>query len=96
MNRRFQEERRLEVIKIKVERCEQIVIRKNHPKFKIIDQQCFHSKNLYNEANYEIRQKFIKDGEYISYKDMNFEFKTHENYKLTFSQPESVKISWYA
>lgn len=76
----------------KLQRIEQIIIRKNHPKFKIIDQQCFHSKNLYNEANYEIRQKFIKDGEYISYKDMNFEFKTHENYKLTFSQPANCTL----
>lgn len=77
---------------IKVQRIEQIIIRRNHPKFKVIDQQCFHSKNLYNEANYEIRQKFIKDGEYISYKDMNFEFKTHENYKLTFSQPANCTL----
>lgn len=80
------------MIKIKVERREQIIIRKNHPKFKVIDQQCFHSKNLYNEANYEIRQKFIKYGEYIPYKDMNFEFKTHENYKLTFSQPANCTL----
>ena len=78
--------------KIEVQRIEQIIIRKNHPKFKVIDQQCFHSKNLYNEANYEIRQKFIKDGEYIPYKDMNFEFKTHENYKLTFSQPANCTL----
>lgn len=78
--------------RMKVQRIEQIIIRKNHPKFKVIDQQCFHSKNLYNEANYEIRQKFIKDGEYISYKDMNFEFKTHENYKLTFSQPANCTL----
>lgn len=63
--------------KIEVQRIEQIIIRKNHPKFKIIDRQCFHSKNLYNEANYAIRQKFIKDGEYIPYKDMNFEFKVN-------------------
>lgn len=77
---------------MKVRRCEQIIIKKSHPKFKVIDQQCFHSKNLYNEANYEIRQKFIKDGEYISYKDMNFEFKTHENYKLTFSQPANCTL----
>lgn len=77
---------------IKVQRIEQIIIKKNHPKFKVIDQQCFHSKNLYNEANYEIRQKFIKDGEYTSYKDMNFEFKTHENYKLTFSQPANCTL----
>lgn len=77
---------------IKVQRCEQIIIKKNHPKFKVIDQQCFNSKNLYNEANYKIRQKFIKDGEYIPYKDMNFEFKTHENYKLTFSQPANCTL----
>lgn len=77
---------------IKVQRIEQIIIKKNHPKFKVVDQQCFHSKNLYNEANYEIRQKFIKYGEYISYKDMNFEFKTHENYKLTFSQPANCTL----
>lgn len=77
---------------IKTQRIEQIIIRKTHPKFKVIDQQCFHSKNLYNEANYKIRQKFIKDGEYIPYKDMNFEFKTHENYKLTFSQPANCTL----
>ena len=77
---------------MKVQRVEQIIIRKNHPKFKAIDQQCFHSKNLYNEANYTIRQKFISDGEYISYYDMNKEFKTHENYKLTFSQPANCTL----
>ena len=76
----------------KVQRCEQIVIRKNHPKFKVIDEQCFHSKNLYNEANYVIRQKFIEEGKYISYKVMNFEFKTHDNYKLTFSQPANCTL----
>ena len=72
---------------MKEKRVEQIIIKKPHPKFKVIDQQCFHSKNLYNEANYVIRQEFIKNKEYISYYDMNREFKTHENYKLTFSQP---------
>ena len=77
---------------MKVQRCEQIVIRKNHPKFKVIDEQCFHSKNLYNEANYVIRQKFIEEGKYISYKEMNFEFKTHDNYKLTFSQPANCTL----
>ena len=80
------------MINIKVHRIEQIIIRKDHPKFKIIDQQCFHSKNLYNEANYTIRQKFIADGEYISYYDMNKEFKTYENYKLTFSQPANCTL----
>ena len=77
---------------MKVQRCEQIIIKKDHPKFKIIDEMCFNSKNLYNEANYVIRQKFIESGEYIPYKDMNFEFKTHENYKLCFSQPANCTL----
>ncbi len=77
---------------MKVQRCEQIIIRNSHPKFNIIDQQCFHSKNLYNEANYVVRQEFINNGNYINYYDMNKEFKTHENYKLTFSQPANCTL----
>lgn len=77
---------------IKTQRCEQIIIKRNHPKFKVIDQQCFHSKNLYNEANYVLRQEFINNNKYISYYDMNKEFKTHENYKLTFSQPANCTL----
>lgn len=71
---------------------EQIIIKRSHPKFKVIDQQCFHSKNLYNEANYILRQEFINNGKIISYADMNFEFKTHENYKFTFSQPANCTL----
>ena len=77
---------------MKVQRCEQIIIKKDHPKFKIIDEMCFNSKNLYNEANYVIRQEFIENGNYIGYYDMNKEFKTHENYKLTFSQPANCTL----
>lgn len=77
---------------MKVNRVESIIIKEDHPKFKIIDQQCFHSKNLYNEANYIIRQNFIDNGEYMSYGKINFEFKTHENYKLTFSQPANCTL----
>lgn len=80
------------VMVVKIQRCEQIIIKKSHPKFKVIDQQCFHSKNLYNEANYVIRQEFIKNRNYISYYDMNREFKTHENYKLNFSQPSNCTL----
>ena len=53
---------------------------------------CFRSKNLYNEANYVIRQEFIKNGNYINYYNMNFEFKAYENYKLTFSQPANCTL----
>lgn len=77
---------------MKVQRCEQIIIKKNHPKFKIIDEMCFNSKNLYNEANYVIRQEFIENGNYINYYDMNKEFKMHENYKLCMSQPANCTL----
>ncbi len=77
---------------MKVQRVEQIVIKKNHPKFKIIDEMCFHSKNLYNEANYVLRQEFIENNNYVSYYDMNKEFKTHENYKLCMSQPANCTL----
>lgn len=53
---------------------------------------CFHSKNLYNEANYVLRQEFIENNNYINYYDMNKEFKTHENYKLCMSQPANCTL----
>lgn len=77
---------------MKVQRVEQIIIKKSHPKFKVIDEMCFHSKNLYNEANYVLRQEFIENNNYVSYYDMNKEFKTHENYKLCMSQPANCTL----
>lgn len=77
---------------MKVQRVEQIVIKKNHPKFKVIDEMCFHSKNLYNEANYVLRQEFIENNNYVSYYDMNKEFKTHDNYKFCMSQPANCTL----
>ena len=41
---------------MKVQRVEQKVITPNHQKYKIIDEMSFNSKNLYNEANYVLRQ----------------------------------------
>lgn len=50
---------------------EQQIIRPSHPKYKTIDEMCFHSKDLYNYANYLIRQSFIINKEYIPYQKMN-------------------------
>lgn len=47
---------------------------------------------MYNEANYYIRQEFIETGKYVSYYDVNCEFKTHDNYKLVFSQPANCTL----
>ena len=38
---------------------EKHIISENHSLFKEIDQLCFLSKNLYNRANYIVRQEFI-------------------------------------
>lgn len=75
-----------------VQRVEQQVIRKSHPKWKVIDEMCFKSKDLYNYANYMIRQEFINNGNYISYYDMNKELKTHQQYKDCMSQPANCTL----
>ena len=77
---------------MKIQRVEQIIIRKSHPKFKIIDQQCYHAKNLYNEANYILRQEFIQNKNYISYQQMHSDMKTNENFKLCMSQPANCVL----
>jgi len=71
---------------LKVNRVEQHQIHKAHPLYKTIDEYCFRSKNLYNYANYIIRQEFINNGEYIKYRDMDKMLQKSEPYKLLMSQ----------
>lgn len=70
-----------------VERTETQIIRKSHPLWKVIDEMCLNAKNLYNYANYIIRQEYINNKRYIPYKEMNFNLKTHQQYKVCMSQP---------
>src|SRR5258706_5527876 len=60
---------------------EQHVIKKTDPRYTIIDAAGFASKNLYNAANYEIRQAFIFRGVYLNYHEMHRLMKSHEAYK---------------
>jgi len=46
-----------------------------------ISRLCHISKNLYNEANYTIRQEFFKSGKWIRYNELNKQLKENENYK---------------
>ena len=46
---------------MKVTRVEQQFIKKTHPLYELVDRYCFYSKNVYNQANYLVRQAFIKD-----------------------------------
>ena len=46
---------------------EQHVIKKNDDRYKILDEACFKSKNLYNAALYEIRQHFFNTKQFLNY-----------------------------
>jgi len=60
---------------------EQHCIRKSDPRYAIIDDAAFKSKNLYNAALYEMRQAFIRSGVYLSYEEMDTRMQPHEAYK---------------
>jgi putative transposase len=60
---------------------ERHVIKRADPRFAAIDHAAFASKNLYNAANYELRQTFILQGSYLSYPEMHQRMKDHETYQ---------------
>ena len=60
---------------------EQHCIRKSDPRYSVIDEAAFKSKNLYNAALYEMRQAFIRSGIYLSYEEMDTRMQPHEAYK---------------
>ena len=76
----------------KVTRVEQQVIRKSHPMWKIIDQNCFYSKNLYNLANYTIRQEFINNHKWIKYNKLDKLLQQTDAYKELMSQPAQCTL----
>src|SRR6266571_5329632 len=60
---------------------EQHVINRTDPRYRVIDEAAFKSKNLYNAANYEIRQAFIHEGKYLNYHEMDKLMQSHEVYQ---------------
>jgi len=54
--------------------------------WKTIDDLCFKSKNLYNYANYLIRQEFINNNKWIRVNDLDKTLQSHETYKKLGSQ----------
>jgi putative transposase len=49
---------------------EQHLIRKTDPCYASLDAAAFASKNLYNQATYQIRQAFIHEGKYLPYAEI--------------------------
>jgi putative transposase len=60
---------------------EQHIIKQSDPRFGPIDQTSFAAKNLYNKANYVIRQSFIHHGKYISYPTMDKRMQGTDEYR---------------
>ncbi len=60
---------------------EQHVIRLTDPRFAAIDAAAFASKNLYNAANYVVRQSFIHEGMYLTYAEVFHRIKDQEAYQ---------------
>ena len=52
---------------------EQHIIKSNNALYKDLDNLCFLSKNLYNQALYRIRQQFFKDKTFKNYNEVNRE-----------------------
>src|SRR5579864_4639601 len=59
---------------------ERHVIKRTDPRFAVIDAAAFASKNLYNAANYELRQSFIRQRSYLNYHEMHRRMKDHAAY----------------
>jgi putative transposase len=49
---------------------ERHLVTRDHPQYASIDAAAFASKNLYNQANYQIRQAFIREGTYLPYAEV--------------------------
>ena len=62
---------------------ERRVIKTNHPVYKLIDEMCFASKNLYNSTNYIVRQAFFSWGRSAvpRYESLYHMMKDSEQYK---------------
>ena len=54
---------------------EQHIIKKNDERYKILDEVCFKSKNLYNAALYEIRQHFFNTKQFLNWFSVDRLFK---------------------
>ncbi|WAM36272.1 RNA-guided endonuclease InsQ/TnpB family protein [Caldicellulosiruptor acetigenus] len=67
-------------MKIIVKRVERIQINRNHELWNYCDETCFAAKNLYNYANYIVRQEFINNGRWIRYRELDKVLKEHETY----------------
>jgi putative transposase len=65
----------------KMQLVEQHVIDRNDPRYSVIDEAAFKSKNLYNAGNYEVRQSYIHKGKYLNYNEVQRRMQSSDAYK---------------
>ena len=80
---------------IKVNRVEQQFIKKNHPLYEIVDKHCFYSKNVYNQANYLMRQSFTKENKVLSEFEIQKLMQNMDCYKECGSQAAQKTIQMF-
>jgi IS605 OrfB family transposase len=73
--------RELKAKEMKMRLVERHVISRTDPRSATIDRAAFAAKNLYNAANYEIRQAYIFQGISLNYHEMCQRMKDQEAYK---------------
>lgn len=66
---------------ISMQLVEQHSITPGDPRYSVIDEAAFKSKNLYNAALYEVRQSFLNEGKYLNYNEVQRRMQSHEAYK---------------
>lgn len=63
-----------------VQRVEKHKIKPSNKYYAMLDNFCFLSKNLYNHANYILRQEFINGHKAVPYRDLDKILKSDEGY----------------
>ena len=63
-----------------IQRVEKHKIKQSNTYYLLIDSFCFNAKNLYNHANYLIRQEFVSNGNWLRYVDLDKTLKADIEY----------------
>ena len=71
-------------------RVERHLIKKSNPMWKTVDYYCYQVKNVYNEANYIIRQEFINNKKWIHYYELDKIMRNYKSYYELGSQPSQM------
>lgn len=54
-----------------IQQVEKHVIKKSHPYYKMFCEYTYLAKNLYNHANYLVRNEFVENGKWLRYQDLD-------------------------